>query len=51
MSKDDKLLIMHGGLSGELDKSANSNEDTEKYIHDHTYEEIQEHHRTTPAFI
>jgi glycerophosphoryl diester phosphodiesterase len=60
ITKDDKLVIMHGGDNGELPKSVLGQEggppeerehDNTDFIFNYTYVEIQEHHKKTKYFL
>lgn len=57
MTKDDKLVIIHGGDNGELphkaDEFSSGSHDGDKsiYLFDYTLDEIREHHKQTPYFL
>jgi glycerophosphoryl diester phosphodiesterase len=60
ITKDDKLVIMHGGNNGELPEKdikflslAGPGEKAgePEYIFDYTYAEIREHHKQTNYFL
>lgn len=53
LTKDDKLIITHGGDNGEmhLDLDHHDEHAPLSYIFDHTYEEIQNCHKATPSFL
>jgi len=53
LTKDDKLIVTHGGDNGEMHLDLDHHDENTPlgYIFDHTYEEIQNCHRATPSFL
>jgi len=53
LTKDNKLIITHGGDNGEMHLDLDHHDENTplSYIFDHTYEEIQNCHKATPSFL
>ena len=51
LTKDDQLVIIHGGDDGELPPALDDKEAATKYIFDCTLAELQEYHQRTKYFL
>lgn len=51
LTKDEQLVIIHGGDNGELPQALGDEEQKPKYIFDYTLSELQEHHQRTKYFL
>ena len=51
LTKDEQLVIIHGGDDGELPLALDDKEAGTKYIFDYTLAELQEHHQRTKYYL